>query len=272
MVHEDYNEMIPARALSALDTAEDRALTEHLSDCNHCRGELRIWEDTAASLALDTNPLEPSPQLRDRILMKIQTELRSSKDKENKASHSARVIPIRPAPGNVWTYIGSAGAIAAAVLFVSLMASVFILWKQNRAAEAEVATLLEQVRASEQQSAQARNMMQFLTEAGNRVTTLTATTAAPNAHAVVAYDQTGRALLLASGLPVAPAGKTYQLWYIVGGKPLPGKLFTPDHSGNVSLQDQLPTVVQKRAVFAITLEPEGGVQTPSGAFLLRSGS
>ena len=33
MVHDDYKEMIPARALSALDAAEEQALNEHLKTC-----------------------------------------------------------------------------------------------------------------------------------------------------------------------------------------------------------------------------------------------
>ena len=53
MVHEDYKEMIPARALSALDAAEARALNDHLSDCAECRMEFEEWEATAAALAAE---------------------------------------------------------------------------------------------------------------------------------------------------------------------------------------------------------------------------
>lgn len=271
MVHEDYKEMIPARALSALEAAENRALTEHLSVCAECRKELEVLEETAASLALATPPQEPSPQLRDSILIEIQTELRGNRDKKHHtASAGAQVVPFRPAPRNAWTYIGSVGAIAAVVLFLALGGSVIMLWRQNRATQAEVAKLLAQVRASEQQTAQDRDMMQFLTEPGNKLTNLIGTPAAPNAHAVLVYDESGRAVLLASGLPEAPAGKAYQLWYIIGTKPFPGKTFTPDRSGNGSLRDQLPAVARKDAIFAITLEPEAGVEFPTGAILLHS--
>ena len=62
MVHEDYKEMIPARALSALDAAEARALNEHLENCAECRKELEEWEATAAALAFAADPVEPSPK------------------------------------------------------------------------------------------------------------------------------------------------------------------------------------------------------------------
>ena len=44
--------MIPARALSALDAAEARALNEHLAECAECRMELQEWEATAAAMAV----------------------------------------------------------------------------------------------------------------------------------------------------------------------------------------------------------------------------
>ena len=67
MVHEDYKEMIPARALSALDTAEAQALNEHLKNCAECRKELHEWQTTAAALALGSNPAEPSPRVLDIV-------------------------------------------------------------------------------------------------------------------------------------------------------------------------------------------------------------
>ena len=68
MVHDDYKEMIPARALSALDAAEERALNEHLENCAECRKELEDWQATASALSLAPDPVEPSPQVRERIL------------------------------------------------------------------------------------------------------------------------------------------------------------------------------------------------------------
>ena len=74
MIHSDYKEMIPAHALSALDRADEHALTEHLTDCEECQRELADWEATAASLALSADPLEPSEQVRERIFTRIKSE------------------------------------------------------------------------------------------------------------------------------------------------------------------------------------------------------
>jgi hypothetical protein len=53
---------------------------------------------------------------------------------------------------------------------------------------------------------------------------------------------------------------------------MPGKVFSTDEAGNGVLEDQMPTVARDRAVFAITLEPEKGVQTPTGSIYLLSPS
>ena len=85
---------------------------------------------------------------------------------------------------------------------------------------------------------------------------------------MLAYDKNGRAILMAKGLPPPPAGKAYQLWFIAGGKPMPGKVFTTDASGAGTLKDQIPPQARNAAVFAITLEPEDGVQSPTGQIYL----
>src|ERR1044072_9299978 len=101
MVHEEYKEMIPARALSALDAAEAHALNEHLENCDECRSELEEWQATATALALTPNAAEPSPAVRERILGEVRKEL-----------STPQVIPFRAASRNIWTSFGSLGAMA----------------------------------------------------------------------------------------------------------------------------------------------------------------
>ena len=100
---------------------------------------------------------------------------------------------------------------------------------------------------------------------------LGATPMAPGAIAKIAYDKTGHAMLMTRGLPEAPKGMAYQLWYIVGDKKMPGKVFSTQN-GSGMLIDQVPTEAMNAAVFAVTLEPETGVQVPTGKIYLVSQS
>jgi anti-sigma-K factor RskA len=102
---------------------------------------------------------------------------------------------------------------------------------------------------------------------------LAGTPEAPGALARLAYDRaTGRAILFASGLPAAPEGKAYQVWYIAAGRPpMPGRVFKTDARGRGSLRDQMPEEGRAAAnTFAVTLEPEGGVSAPTGKMYLLS--
>src|SRR5258705_7186597 len=121
MVHEDYKEMIPARALSALDAVDDRALSEHLSECAECRYELEDWQATSVKLALIAEPVEPSSQLRGRLLGALRSEARSGQSDLDQTLPAAQIRSFVPPSKNIWSSIGSLGALASALLFVALL-------------------------------------------------------------------------------------------------------------------------------------------------------
>jgi anti-sigma-K factor RskA len=246
MVHEDYKEMIPARALSALDAAEERALNEHLENCDECRKELEEWQETTATLAVTADPVEPSPKVRERILSEVRKEL-----------STPEVIPFRSTSRNVWRSFGSLGAMAAVVLFTAAIVGLVVLWRENSAVKDELA--------------QKNEFIQLAKTPGAKVSELKGVELGAGASATLAYDKTGHAMLMADKLPNVPRGKAYQLWFIVGkNPPMPGKTFSPNEAGNGMLKDQMPKEALDSAIFAITLEPEGGVNSPTGPIYLRS--
>lgn len=245
MVHDDYKQMIPARALSALDEAEARAFNDHLAECDECLSELQEWEATAAAMAISATPMEPSPKVRERILSEIRNDVAGGE-----------VIPFRSATRNIWTSFGSLGAIAAVILVTALLVGLIVLWKENRAKQAELARWEE--------------FLQLISTPGARLTELQGVDLGGGATAKLVYDNTGRAMLIANKLPSVPQGKAYQLWFIVGNNPIPGRTFLPDDAGRGILKDQLPTDALQSAIFAITVEPENGVRLPTGPIYLRS--
>ncbi len=289
MSHEDYKEMLAAQALNALEAAEMRDLEAHLQSCAECRSQLSEWEGTAAGLAfasLEARPLEPSRHLRGRILEAVRADTTgrgpqvgsllgvgtrgTNRDAENaQRPQPANVVRMKP---RSWSSAQTWGAIAAGLVLVGLVASLFVLWRQNREARQELARLSAQVSDAQQQLGQQREAIEIVSAPGTRMMELAGTKLMPEAHAMLAYDKSGRAILMAKGLPPAPAGKAYQLWFIAGGKPMPGRVFTTDASGAGALKDQIPPEARNAAVFAITLEPKSGVQSPTGEMYLTSAS
>lgn len=246
MVHEEYKEMIPARALSALDAAEAHALNEHLENCAECRKELEEWQATAATLALTADSVEPSPAVRERILSEVRKDLASPE-----------VLPFRSTPRNIWSSFGSLGAMAAVVLLTALIVGLIVLWQQNGRMREELAL--------------SKQFVELVTTPGARVSELKGIDLGAGATASLAYDQNGHAMLMANKLPQPPQGKAYQLWFIVGkNPPMPGKTFSPDNTGKGMLKEQMPREAINSAIFAITMEPEGGSSAPTSPIYLRS--
>ncbi|MGH9927653.1 MAG: anti-sigma factor [Pyrinomonadaceae bacterium] len=277
MTHENYKELLAANALTALDAADARALSIHLEGCADCRSEMSAWEHAAALLAFDAKPLEPSAQVREQILASVRAEDRAGKLSDDRVSSIAspregNVLEFAQPPRKVWTSTGSFGAIAATVVFAALVIGLVVLWQKNRNIQSELARLTTEINQTRAQVAREHALSELLASPDAYMAKLTGTNIAPNAHAMLAYDKSGHAMLMAKGLPSAPEGMAYQLWFIKDNKKMPGKVFTTDAAGNGMLEDQVPDVARQAAVFAITLEPMAGVQVPTGSIYLVSSS
>ena len=273
MTHENYKELLAAKALSALDAADARALNTHLEGCADCRSEMIELEDAAALLAFEAEPLEPPAYVRERILASVRAEGRAGTVASDGVSHDdGKLLAFERPPRNIWASLGSFGALAASVVFVALVIGLILMWQKNRAMQNELARLKAEVNQAQAQLQREHAMGELLASPDAHMAKLKGTNVAPGAHAMLAYDKNGHAMLMARGLPRAPAGMAYQLWYIKDNKKMPGKVFTPDAAGNGMIEDQIPGVARDAAVFAVTLEPQGGVQVPTGSMYLVSSS
>lgn len=276
MTHENYQEMLAAQALNALDPNDVQLLEAHLKGCSDCRSQLLDLQNTAAWLAftaIDAKPVAPASDVRERILQTVRSEIstsgKSSAVAEPARSTSSNVIPFDQKRPRTWTSTHMWAAIAAGV-FIVLSLWLVVLWRENRVVMGELAQLNRQIQEAKKQQARLQEAIELVAAPGTRMAELAGTTEMPGAHATLAFDKNGRAILMAKGLPPPPTGKAYQLWFIAGGRPMPGKVFTTDSSGAGMVNDQIPAAALNVAVFAVTLEPENGVQQPTGAMYLKS--
>ena len=137
---------------------------------------------------------------------------------------------------------------------MALIIAVVVLWQQNRRLREET------------------QLVEILSSPGARVKELKGTAEAPTASAKIVFGSQGRALLITNSLPTPPQGKEYQLWVIDPKQPpRPEKTFSTDSTGKGLLKvERLWEVEREYGVFAVTLEPAGGVTSPTGAIYLRS--
>lgn len=285
MNHEEYREAAALDALDALGEGERGALEEHLRLCPECLREHGEMRAAASLLAYSVEPVAPPERLRAELLERVRVvgatrdvEVGSEVQTLTAGGETARVL--RPPPErftkagpSTWTRALAYGALAASVL---LTVALLFVWRENRALRGEVARLgseataaRDEVARGREELAREREVAELFAAPESSVTPLQGTKDAPGARASLAYDRaSGRSFLIASGLPPTPAGKAYQIWYIAGGKPLPGPTFKTDAAGRGELRGRIPVEGRDAKQFAVTLEPEAGVPAPTGGMYL----
>jgi anti-sigma-K factor RskA len=255
MSHEPFDTHAAAYALGALDGQDLAEFEAHLAHgCDQCVALLREVEESLAALALQAAPAMPPPEVKAALMRRL-----------------------APAPVSIerprQRWLPWAAFAAAAMLLAVLSALLVTGHDEERMAslEREVSALREQVRrqeASLREGALPAGALALLADPVTTLVTLRGAGPSPDATGRVVWHEREGGWLIASNLPPAEAGKTYELWTIRGGKPAPAGLFEVDRSG-VAVRRVEPAGGPVD-VFAVTLEPAGGVASPTGPIVLAS--
>ncbi|HME10005.1 MAG TPA: anti-sigma factor [Bryobacteraceae bacterium] len=248
MNHEELGDLYELYTLGVLEEPERAEIEQHLKTaCPECQAGVKGALALNALLATLPETLEPPKRLRRRVLASVGME---------------------PA-GSFWKNAWALAAVALAmVLFVVALDS----QRRNQELAGARGQLrrttsdLAQARAEIQQSSaelrQVRSALTLLNLPNTREVVFGGATAQPPRGRVFVNRQQG-VLLLASNLPPAPSGKTYELWLIPrGGNPVPSGLFQSDIAGNALFVRSGPVQANTAAV-AVSLEPETGSTAPT---------
>ena len=253
MTHEIYETLASGYALGTLDGDDLAQFQAHLADgCAACTAALRQTEATLALLARATPPMIPPAHVKQALLARIAAE------------GPRRAAPVPRPRWFPWV----AGAVAAGLLafFTGMFVASRYEARLGQAAR-EVVALRQRVQGQQRAVA---HVIDLLREPGTSVLRLRGQGPAPDASASLLWnDQSGGHLLVASLSPLPP-GKTYEFWTISGGTPRPAGLFTVDASGRGGhFVDPVPG--GRPEVFAVTIEPAGGVAAPTGPVVMMGG-
>jgi len=227
-------------------SGEDRLTFEaHLAACDRCASEVRSFAAVVAGLAGGVTA-QPSPAVRTALMAKI-----------------------RPAPNRQVSWMALAAAV---VLAVGLAAYATQLRARIGALETDLHDATLRADATERQMADLRRTS---FDAQSTVAVLAAPDlarvdlggqpAAPSATARAFWSRSRGLVFTASNLPAVPAGRTYQLWVLTSQPaPISAGLLKPDPNGRVTVVFSTPPDLPKPVAMAVTLEPDGGVPSPTG--------
>src|SRR5579872_3375036 len=229
---QELQEMFELYALGVLEPAEKAEIDAHLArGCENCQGSL------AEALALNAGVLSFAPvmspprRLKRRLLSSVGVHY--------------------PSWGWVWAFS------AACLLLIALWLGVQERQRTTELANARRALL--EVNGERDRLTQAR---QFLSDPQTVPASFGRGQTAPPRGYVFLHPQMG-VLLIASNLPKAGPGKTYEMWVIPrGGAPRPAGLFQSDGMRALHILSG-PVDVSAIGTVAVTIEPAAGSSRPT---------
>ncbi|WP_306370824.1 anti-sigma factor [Nocardiopsis sp. CC223A] len=220
-------------AVDALEPEEAHRAERHLTECEDCRRDLVEFRETAARLAR-AEAVEPREQVWRALRAEAERTRQEPPRRTRPARASSRVRNLAR-----WAPWGLAAALA---LFCTLLAGTLVSANERLAA----------------QEARTAEMEALLAAADTNM--LEAPLGDARATLFASYDRDA-AVLVVEGLPQAPEGMNYRMWWFSGGEVRPAGVLEASGGGHhaglaggMGSPDQL----------WVSLEPEGDMAEPSG--------
>jgi len=237
--------------LGALTDAERAAFEAHLAVCAACAAEVRALTPVAAGLAAAAGTAEPSPAVRQRVMAAIAGRRSSSHVSVNLAWLAAAAAVVL--------------AIGTGTYATRLRERVGVLESRLRDAIRRADTNEQRVAELRRSSDGAFSMLAVMLAPDVARVELAGQPAAPSASARAFWSRSRGLVINATNLPPLPAGRTYQLWVLTAQPaPISAGLLKPDAGGRASAMFNTPPDIPQPTAMAVTIEPEGGVASPTG--------
>jgi hypothetical protein len=219
--------------------------------------ELKAISSSMESYA-NSYSIAPSPIVKEKILARIHPDDSSRKIVAGAAvsSAKAKVIDI-----NAFWKITSAASL---LLLIGSVALNVVTYNKYSEADRHLKSARQALASLEEKNKVMEEGMNVVQSKYSVPVSLKGLDPAPGAAAKVFWmENTGEVFIDPSNLPEAPAGKQYQLWGFVDGKPVDGGMILTSKQGDKYRIQKMKTFGRVEA-FAVSLEAEQGNQSPKG--------
>jgi len=226
-------DLLPAYTLGSLDSEEASRVEEHLSSCLICRNESNAFQTAADQLSFAAPVATPSPDLKDRLMERVQ------------ASRPQPRAPIQN-PSRSWLDRLLPAWSLASLFFIFVLAGFnLFLWQRL-------------------------NQLEVVTSPGRmRAVPLSASDPTSRATGFVLISADGDSgALIVDGLPPLEESQQYQLWLIRDGQRTSGAVFSTDEKSYGGTRIRAPGSLLQYSSVGITIEPKGGSAQPTGPRVL----
>jgi anti-sigma-K factor RskA len=253
-----HEEDLQLYALGALPEPEAAPVRLHLAGCNICAAQLVELRAHASLLVFGADQRVPSPAPKQKLFARIAAE---------RAPEPARVVREQKRRFVYWwNWILAPATLALVILSVAL-------WRQNLQLFAELRDAQRIASDFEKERVHVQKVVNALTAPETITVELAGTSDAANSTGIVKYNRESGLMVYTADLPPLPSAKVYQMWLVPrNGAPISAGIFLPPAPGQPHVWTaELPGNKEPKA-FAVTIEPAGGVDQPTGPKVLLGAS
>jgi anti-sigma-K factor RskA len=228
----DVHQLAAAYALDAVDERERAEFEAHYPTCAVCRPEVTGFRETLSQLA-EATAVAPRASLKAEVMAEIGT--------------TRQLSPLLPAAVTDLTKFRQRRrqmlrTVAAAAVLILIAAGAFVVGRHSRG------TAGYTVAAEE-----------IFSRADTRVVDLDGS--GTGSFKVAWSPSAGKIVVIGNGLPEPGPGKAYELWQIDDAGPHAVRLLDKATGGQVR---RVLSVAGSPSAWAITVEPQNGVDAPTG--------
>jgi anti-sigma-K factor RskA len=256
MIDERMEEQASLHVLGALSEAEAREFKKAMEANPELQAYAARFSATAGALAGAVPLVEPSPQLRAKILAQ--------------ATQPQKIITLPERKFRVAFWLQWGFVTGVAILCIT------VLWHEGRLRKivdgqaGQISRLNQLAQSLELATNQLQQTVAALQEtnrlAGLRIAMLNSLVPdAPKTVAVTLWDdQRQDGIFVAENLKALPADKDYELWVIDESQtPVAAGVFHVDEKGKIRMDFKPSRLIKTAGKFAVTEEIKGGVSSPT---------
>ena len=254
--HNDFESLCSGYVLNALSEEERREFEEKLKTATPEQMEFfRDLQQVRDDFALLSKPVSPPKELEDKIFESI--DKKDADTDHDQVGSGASILPI-------WVY-----KVAAVTLLISTIGIAYFTQNLNERVDEQEA-IITQLRDDLDRKEQ---LLDVIAAREVKLVVMGGLDPSPDGYGKIIWDtENQQAVLQLANIPAPPADKDYQLWLIKDDQsPISAGVFNFEQSSEelffkVEQLNEAPSPEQN--VFAVTLEPKGGVPQPTGSMFL----
>ncbi len=267
-MNDHVDELLALYALGGLEPEETARVEAHLAGCAECRAEAATHLQLVSLIAESAQPVEPPGLTRARVLRRTQKpSAAAAAPPDPRVDWWPRVAHVL----QQWAWPALAGAVLIALFVwnIRLREDIDFLQSQLDSQFETQQQILNDFRQQalltyQQQADVQQATVGIITSPNTQEIALAGNDSASRASGRVFVGADHRtAVIVVKDLPPLKPGQTYQVWVLTEAGPQPSLVFAVNDSGWGTTTVSVPAAQVNFSGFGISVEPEGGSQTPT---------